>query len=282
MPRLQRRSFTEPEDTRRFPNGTLRTIALGETVLGEYRLEPGWRWSTAVKPIVGTPSCQHHHIGYAIQGHLHAVTQDGTIIDIRAGDAYEIPPGHDAWVMGDDTYVGVEFSGSRTFAVPPGNLGEGVIATLVFTDIVGSTAVLARVGDAAWREMLLDHNAAMRFELDRHRGRELKTTGDGFLFAFDSASRAIRCGQAMATASRARGLDIRVGCHTGEVELVQNDARGVAVHAAARVMALAGAGELFVSWTTRDLLAGSGISVETTGRHELKGFDEPREIFRVV
>jgi len=282
MPRLQRRSFTEPEDTRRFPNGSLRTVALDEIVVGEYRLEPGWRWSIAVKPIVGTASCQHHHVGYALQGHLHVVMNDGTTIDVRAGDAYEIPPGHDAWVVGDEAYFGIEFSGARTFGVAPGDLGGGVIATLVFTDIVGSTAVLARVGDAAWREMLLEHNAAMRFELDRHRGRELKTTGDGFLSVFDSASRAIRCGQAMVAASRTRGLDIRVGCHTGEVELVQSDARGVAVHAAARVMALAGAGEVFVSWTTRDLLAGSGIPVETTGRHALKGFDEPREIFRVL
>jgi len=282
MPRLQRRTFKEPEETRRFTTGTLRIVALDETVVGEYRLEPGWQWSKAVKPIVGTPHCQHHHLGYAVTGHLHVVMKDGTTMDIRAGDAYEIPPGHDAWVVGDETYLGIEFSGSRTFGVSPDNLGEGVVATLAFTDIVGSTAVLARVGDAAWREMLLDHNAAMRFELERHRGRELKTTGDGFLAAFDSASRAVRCGQAMVAASRSRGLDIRVGCHTGEVELVQNDARGVAVHAAARVMSLAGAGQVFVSWTTRDMLAGSGISVESTGTHELKGLDGLREIFRIL
>src|SRR4029079_17335625 len=101
----------------------------------------------------------------------------------------------------DEAYLAVEFSGARTFAVAPNSVGDSVIATLAFTDIVGSTAVLARVGDAAWREMLLEHNAAMRFELDRHRGRELKTTGDGFLAAFDSPSRAVRCGQAMGAAS---------------------------------------------------------------------------------
>jgi class 3 adenylate cyclase len=122
----------------------------------------------------------------------------------------------------------------------------------------------------------------MRREIERYRGRELKTTGDGFLAAFDSASRAVRCGLAMAAAARAGGLDVRVGCHTGEVELGHGDAHGVAVHAAARVMALAGAGQVFVSWTTRDLLAGSGISVETAGSHELKGLDGAREIFRVL
>src|SRR5262245_19952885 len=166
MPRLQRRSFVEPEETRRFPNGCLRTVALDETVFGEYRMEPGWRWSKDVKPIVGTPYCQHHHVGYAVQGHLRITMKDGIVLDIRAGDAYEIPPGHDGESVGDVTYVGVEFSGARTFGVAPDNLGDSVVATLTFTDIVGSTAMLARVGDAAWREMLLDHNAAMRFELE--------------------------------------------------------------------------------------------------------------------
>jgi class 3 adenylate cyclase len=282
MPRPQRRSFTQPEETRRFPHGALRIIMLDEVVVGHYELEPGWKWSNDVKPIVGTPFCQHHHLGYALQGHLHVVLKDGTAYDVVAGDAYEIPPGHDAWVEGDQVYLGIEFSGSRTFAMPPDAIGGGVVATLLFTDIVGSTAVLARVGDAAWREMLLAHNVAMRAEIERYRGRELKTTGDGFLASFDSASRAVRCGQAMVAASRAGGLDVRIGCHTGEVELVHGDAHGVAVHAAARVMALAGAGQVFVSWTTRDLLAGSGISVETAGSHELKGLDGAREIFRVL
>jgi class 3 adenylate cyclase len=282
MPRLQRRNFSEPEDTRRFPNGEARTVALGEVVFGEYRFEPGWRWSADVAPIAKTASCQHHHVGYAMQGHLHVVMTDGTSFDFRKGDAYEIPPGHDAWVVGDEAWLAIEFSGARTFAVPPEALGGGIVATLLFTDIVGSTATLARVGDAAWRDMLLDHDAAMRAELDRHRGRELKTTGDGFLCSFDSASRAVRCGLAMIAAARARNLDIRVGCHTGEIEFVQGDARGFAVHAAARVMSIAGAGQVFVSWTTRDLLAGSGISVETAGHHELKGLEGAREVFRIA
>src|SRR5262245_15271312 len=202
MPHLQRRSFAEPEETRRLPNGAVSTLSLGDVVLGEYSLEPGWKWSHDVRPIAGTPHCQHRHIGYALQGHLHVEMKDGATIDIRAGDAYEIPPGHDAWVVGEEMYRGIEFSGARTFGVAPRSLGEEVLATLVFTDIVGSTATLARVGDTAWREMLLDHNEAMRLEIERHRGRELKTTGDGFLSAFDSASRAVRCAQAMVAASR--------------------------------------------------------------------------------
>ena len=282
MPRPQRRSFTQPEETRTFPHGNLRIINLDDVMVGRYQLEPGWRWSNDVKPIAGTPFCQHHHIGYTLQGTLHVMLKDGTTYDIVPGDAYEIPPGHDGWVDGPEAWIGIEFSGSRTFAVPPEAVGGGIVATLLFTDIVGSTATLARLGDAAWRELLLAHNVAMRVEIDRFRGRELKTTGDGFLAAFDSASRAVRCGQAMVGACRALGLEIRVGCHTGEVELVRDDAHGVAVHAAARVMALAGAGQVFVSWTTRDLLAGSGISVESVGSHELKGLDKPREVFKVV
>jgi class 3 adenylate cyclase len=282
MPRPQRRSFTQPEETRTFPHGNLKIINLDDVIVGRYQLDPGWRWSNDVKPIAGTPFCQHHHLGYCLQGVLHVMLKDGTTYDVLPGDAYEIPPGHDGWVDGAESWVSIEFSGSRTFAVPPEAVGGGVVATMLFTDIVGSTATLERVGDAAWRELLLKHNVAMRAEIDRFRGRELKTTGDGFLAAFDSASRAVRCGQAMIGACRVQGLEVRIGCHTGEVEIVQGDAHGVAVHAAARVMALAGAGQVFVSWTTRDLLAGSGISVESVGNHELKGLDKPREVFKVV
>ena len=282
MPRLQRRSFAEPENVRKFPHGSVKTISLGEFIIGEFLFEPGWRWSAAVKPIAGTPSCQVRHIGYAVSGHLHVEMSDGTTADIKAGDAYEIPPGHDAWVVGDETYRGVEFSGARTFAIPPEEIGGGVVATLLFTDIVGSTATQDRVGDARWRDLILEHNAAMREELDRHRGRELSTTGDGFLAMFDSASRAVRCGMAMARASSESELNIRVGCHTGEVEFVGGEARGVAVHVAARVLGLAGAGEVYVSGTTRDLLAGSGIGVQSAGSHELKGLTGLREVFRIV
>lgn len=282
MPRLQRRSFVDSQEIRRFPNGELRIVTLDDIVFGKFVMQPGWRWSQDVRPIAGTEKCQHHHIGFVVSGQLHVVMNDGATMDFVAGDAYEIPPGHDAWVVGDTAYHGLEFSGARAFARSPAELGEGVIATLLFTDIVGSTAKLAQVGDLRWRQMLLEHNAAMRTELDRHRGRELKTTGDGFLAAFDSALRAVRCAQAMAMAARAVGLEIRAGCHTGEVQIVQGDVFGVAVHAAARILSLAGDGEVVVSWTTRDLLAGSNIRLESRGHHALKGLEGERELFRVL
>jgi class 3 adenylate cyclase len=281
MPRLQRRPFSKSEDTRRFPKGELRTVKLEDTLFGEFKLEPGWKWSECVKPIAGTPFCQHHHIGYTIDGQLHVEMSDGTSLDLMAGDAYEIPPGHDGWVVGDKAWFAIEFSGSSTFALRPEDLGGGVVATLLFTDIVGSTATLAKVGDARWRAMLLEHNGAMRQAINQHRGRELKTTGDGFLAAFDSATRAVRCGQAMVANCRGSGLDIRVGCHTGEVEVVAGDAHGMAVHAAARVMSMAQGCEVLVSWTTRDLLAGSAIALESAGEHELKGFEGTRALYRV-
>ena len=282
MPRLQRRNFTDSEEIRKFPNGELRLVTLDDTVFGNFLLQPGWKWSRDVKPIAGTKDCQHRHVGFVVSGQLHVVMNDGATMDFVAGDTYEIPPGHDAWVVGDTPYHGVEFSGARTFARSPFEIGGVVIATLLFTDIVGSTARLSQEGDTRWRAMLLEHNAAMRTELDRHRGRELKTTGDGFLAAFDSALRAVRCAQAMVAASRAGGLQIRAGCHTGEVELVQGDVFGVAVHAAARVLALAGDSEVLVSWTTRDLLAGSNVRLESRGHHALKGLEGEREMFRVL
>lgn len=282
MPRLQRRSFGNCEEVRKFPHGELRLIALDDTVFGEFLLQPGWRWSQDVKPIAGTMQCQHRHVGFVISGQLHVVMNDGATMDMVAGDAYEIPPGHDAWVVGDIPYHGIEFSGARSFGRSPFELGGGVVATLLFTDIVGSTKKLAEVGDARWKAMLAEHNSAMRAELDRHRGRELKTTGDGFLAMFDSAMRAIRCAQAMVTAARAVGLEVRAGCHTGEVEVVGGDVIGVAVHAAARVLSLAGDSEVLASWTTRDLLAGSHVKLESRGHHALKGLEGEREVFRVL
>ena len=281
MPRLQRRSFIDSEEVRRFPNGELRLVTFDDIVFGEFRFEPGWKWSNDVRPIAGTALCEHRHVGFVISGQLHVAMNDGATMDFVAGDIYEIPPGHDAWVVGDVPYLGVEFSGARTFARSPFDLGGGVIATLIFTDIVNSTAKLTQLGDVRWRAMLVEHNSAMRTELDRHRGREFKTTGDGFLAAFDSALRAVRCSQAMVQAARKVGLEIRVGCHTGEVEFVQGDVFGVAVHAAARILSLAGDNEVLVSGTTRDLLAGSNVRLESRGLHALKGLDGEREVFRI-
>jgi class 3 adenylate cyclase len=148
---------------------------------------------------------------------------------------------------------------------------DRVLKTVMFTDIVDSTARAAAEGDKRWHELLDEHDAVIRRELDRLRGEEVKTTGDGFLAAFDGPGRAISCAQAIASGARALGLEVRAGLHTGECELRDDDLAGIAVHIGARVASLAGPGEVMVTSTVRDLVAGSGIEFTDRGVHQLKG-----------
>ena len=255
---------------------------LDETTVGRITLPAGWRWSKDVRPAVGTASCQTRHVSYAIEGVLHVVMDDGTELDVRAGEAHEIPPGHDAWVVGDEAYVAVEWASSGVYGQTSDELGDRLLATILFTDIVESTAALARLGDAAWHRLLREHNVRLRAQLDRFRGREIETTGDGIMAMFDTPVRAVRCAAAMGPAVADLGIRIRAGLHTGEIELAAGHPRGVAVHAAARIAALAGPDEVLVSATTRDLLEGSRLTFEDRGAHELKGFTMRRHVFALV
>jgi len=282
MPRLQSKRLSAPDSTRSFPGGDAVLVNVGETAVGRAIYEPGWRWTTHIRQIAGTDHCQLHHLGYSISGLMHVVSDDGQEIDIEPESIYEIPPGHDAWVVGDEPWTTLEWTSARTFALPAEGPGESVLLSVLFTDIVDSTATLHRVGDVAWRDLLIAHNRLLREDLNTFRGREVATTGDGFLAVFDGATRAVRCGMAMIRSAGALGLSIRVGVHTGEVEFVGEEARGLAVHAAARVMALAGPDEVLVSSTTRDLLEGSGVVLEDAGAHELKGLPGVRAVSRVV
>jgi class 3 adenylate cyclase len=215
-------------------------------MVGHAQFEPGWRWSTDVKHIVGTEWCEIRHIGYCLGGRLHVLDENGAESEIGPGDVYEIVPGHDAWVVGDELFEGVEFASSRQFGESANEPADRVVATILFTDIVDSTRHLSDMGDLRWRNVLLEHNKEMRRQLDGFRGREIDTTGDGFVALFDSAARAARCARSMTHAVEPLGLEIRAGLHTGEVEKVGGNVRGVAVHVAARVMSLAGAGGRFV------------------------------------
>jgi class 3 adenylate cyclase len=279
VPRLQRKSFGSPDQVRSFSLGRIDIVNLDETTVGRFVWEPGWRWSKVVAPVVRTPSCQNRHVGYVMSGHLHVVMDDGIEMDVVAGDAYEIPPGHDAWVVGDVPWETVEFASARSFGVGPEADDERTLATILFTDIVDSTQTLGRLGDATWQRVLLDHNERLRSELDRLRGREVVTTGDGFLALFDGPARAVRCAAAMTASVRPLGIEIRAGLHTGEISITAGNAHGVAVHAAARIAALAGPGEVLVSGTTRDLLDGSGLRFADRGQHELKGLDGKRQVY---
>ena len=156
---------------------------------------------------------------------------------------------------------------------------DRVLATVMFTDIVASTERAAQLGDARWRELLSAHQAAVRGALTRFRGREVKTLGDGSLATFDGPARAIRCGHAISEAARSSGLEVRIGLHSGEVELMGDDVGGIAVHIASRIGALAAADEVLVSSTVKDLVAGSGIRFADRGTKQLKGISDERRVF---
>jgi class 3 adenylate cyclase len=167
-------------------------------------------------------------------------------------------------------------TGMRTSAEP-----DRILATVLFTDVVGSTELATELGDRRWRDVLAEHQAAVRRQLELHRGREVKTIGDGFLATFDGPARAIRCACAVRDQATQLGLEIRAGLHTGEVEVMGEDIGGIAVHIGARVSAEARPGEVLVSSTVRDLVAGSGIEFGSRGLQRLKGVPEPRELLAV-
>jgi len=159
---------------------------------------------------------------------------------------------------------------------------DRILATVLFTDLVGSTERAVEVGDRRWRDLLATHHTVVRRELRRFRGNEVDTAGDGFLATFDGPARAIRCAAAIRDAIASLGLEVRAGLHTGECELHDGSVAGIAVHTGARVAALAGPGEVLVSSTVRDLVAGSGLEFEDRGVHALKGVPGEWRLFAVV
>jgi len=184
---------------------------------------------------------------------------------------------HFPWVCDSDAVLDEieEFvTGERRVFEP-----DRVLATVMFTDIVGSTERAARMSDRAWLELLGQHDTLVRKELARFRGREIKTAGDGFVVTFDGPARAVRCACAIRDGVRQLGLEIRAGLHTGEIELTGKDIAGIAVHIAARVCAAAGPNEVVVSSTVKNLVAGSGLNFSDRGRQTLKGIPDQWRLF---
>jgi class 3 adenylate cyclase len=159
---------------------------------------------------------------------------------------------------------------------------DRMLATVLFTDIVGSTDKASELGDRRWTDLLEQHHRVVRAMLARYRGTEVDTTGDGFLATFEGPARAVKCAQAICAAVRPLGLEVRAGCHTGEIELLGAGVGGIAVHIGARVAALAGPSEVLVSSTVKDLVAGSGLAFEDRGEHVLKGVPEPWRLYAAV
>lgn len=158
---------------------------------------------------------------------------------------------------------------------------ERLLATILFSDMVGSTEQARQLGDEAWRGQLATHHSMVRRQLDAFRGREIKTMGDGFLALFDAPARAVQCAKAIRAGLHAEGMDVTIGVHTGECELSAGDLIGIAVHAAARIEAEARPGEVLVSRTVRDLTAGAGLLYEDAGERVLKGLDGTWQLFAV-
>ena len=156
------------------------------------------------------------------------------------------------------------------------------LASVLFTDVVGSTARAAELGDREWSELIERHHAIVRAMLTRYRGNEIDTAGDGFFATFDGPARAVRCAQQIMEALEPTGLEVRAGVHTGEVRTIDRKVGGLGVVIGARVGALAGASEVLVSQTVKDLVAGSGLEFEDAGEHELKGVPDPWHLYRVV
>jgi class 3 adenylate cyclase/dienelactone hydrolase len=231
----------------------------------------------SILPSIQCPTLVLHRVGdrdsHVDEGrYLAARIPGGRLVELTGED-------HVPWVGLDEIIDPIEefLTGSR-----PALTTDRILATLLFTDLVGSTDRARTLGDHAWAALLARHNELVRRELERFSGEEVDTAGDGFLALFNGPARAIRCAVAIRNALRGLGLDVRAGVHTGEVERRRGDKpRGIAVHLGARIAAVAGPGDVLVSATTRDLVAGSGLAFRDVGEHELKGFDEQRRLYAV-
>ena len=216
-------------------------------------------------------------------GDRDANIEEGRYIAARIPGAkfLELPgPDHLPWV-GDQAEVVDEVEAFLT-GIRPAPEPDRVLATVLFTDIAGSTERAASLGDKAWRDVLEQHHASVRRELAHFRGQEITTTGDGFLATFDGPARAVRCAVAIREGLRESGLEVRAGLHTGECERMGDNIGGLAVHIGSRVAGLAGPGEVLASSTVKDLVSGSGIVFEDRGSHPLKGIPGEWRVFRVA
>jgi class 3 adenylate cyclase len=262
-----------------YPLGATYQVRLAGTVVSHHVLQPGWSWEEHAQPQVGTASCELYHRGVVLSGRMGVRTDEGEEVVIGPNQVFDLSPGHLTWVEGDEELVMVDWAGGAGFDVRPGDSAR-VMATILFTDMVGSTEQARKAGDAAWKQTVAMHDDVVRTALVRFGGREVETAGDSFLIVFDGAERGIRCGLALVEALAAIRIPIRVGIHSGEVALTAEHVRGVAVHVAARILAEAGAGEVLVSGTTRDLAEGAaGLAFEPRGRYRLKGLEREHDLF---
>jgi len=273
------KSLRSPDDIFRAEKILERSVQIGEQTIGRATVQPGWRWSVDLKPTVGTQWCTFRHVGLVLSGRLHVLMEDGRELEAGPDDVMDIPPGHDAWVVGNEPFETVEIAGIYGFGRPVP--GETYVTSVLITDVVDSTATLERLGEPEWRRVQAAHYEQMRRILDRHRGVEVTTTGDGMLATFDSAARAVRAAAEIHEGAERLGIRIRAGIHTGEVEPVPGNVRGLVVHLAARIAAAASPGETLVSSTVREMTTAPNMAFEDRGSHDLKGISAARQLYSV-
>jgi class 3 adenylate cyclase len=276
------KSFRAPDETVRVPGVDEDIVHLGEEVIARIVQYPGWRWSTDMRAIAGGRWCESHHVGVNLSGRQGAELRDGTILEFGPDDVYDIPPGHDGYTIGDEPCVMIEWSGARTWAGRGARFLDRALVTLLVVDVVESTALIARIGDAAWHDLIARHVAQSRGELEAYRGTEVDLAGDGLLATFDGPARAIRCALAIRDRARELGIHVRAGVHVGEVEIAGDRVRGLAVHEAARIAGAAGPDEVLVSQTTRDLTGTAGLTFDDRGEFTLKGIPASRRLHSVA
>lgn len=228
-----------------------------------------------VAPTIAVPTLILHSVGDRVCHVENARYLARTI----PGSRYVELPGADHVMFGELADAALAEIREFTTGVREAPEPARVLATVLFTDLVGSTDRVRELGDRRWRELLEAHHAAVRRELERFSGREIDTAGDAFLAAFDGPARAIRCARAIADSVARLGLEVRAGVHTGECEVIGEKLAGVAVHIGARVAAQARAGEVLVSSTVKDLVAGSGIELVDRGLFALKGVEGERRLY---
>jgi len=275
LTRLANPSMADDEDWVRITSKCIRASATPRTAAAQfnYILRNDVRQAL---PLIQVPTLVLHVsenilVPIAQGRYLAEHIEGATFVELPGGDSTTTP---ELYVIADE--VAEFLTGER----PMVDI-DRVLTTVLFTDIVGSTEQAASLGDHRWRSLLDAHDGAVREQLRRFRGREIKTTGDGFLAAFDGPARAIRCAQAIGTATERLGLDVRAGLHTGECEVRGDDLGGLAVHIAARIGTLADSGETLVSGTVKDLVVGSGIEFTERGERDLKGVPGSWKLFAV-
>lgn len=276
------KNFDSPDESVRLLGVEEDIVYVGDEMVARIVQHPGWRWSVDMREVAGGTWCESHHVGVNLSGRQGALLRDGTVLEFGPGDVYDIPPGHDGYTIGDEPAVSIEWSGPRTWAGRAARFLDRALLTLLMADVVGSTELIAAIGDAAWQDRIARFIARARSELELHRGTERDLAGDGLLASFDAPARAIRCAVALRSAAAGLGLQVRCGVHVGEVEIAGDRLRGLAVHEAARVMGEAGPGEILVSQTTRDLAGGAGLAFEDRGLRPLKGLPIERRLFAYV